>query len=161
MAIKEYPSGAIPSITGQSGNFLTTNGSTLSWGPSTIKAVYTTTRTSSFTTTSGSLIDVTGLSVTLTPQSSSSRFLILFSTQFNPKSQAYATGAIIRNTTTIITRQQGVSTGPAQNKVNWATTYIDLPATTSPITYKFQVRSDTSGQTIELEDVASLIILEI
>lgn len=33
MAIKEYPSGgAIPSVSGQRGKFLTTNGSNLSWG---------------------------------------------------------------------------------------------------------------------------------
>lgn len=32
MAIKEYPSGSIPSFSGQSGKVLTTNGSSLSWG---------------------------------------------------------------------------------------------------------------------------------
>lgn len=161
MAIKEYPSaGAIPSIAGQSGKFLTTNGSFLSWSPNTIKAVYTTTRTSSFSTSSGSLTDVTGLSVTLTPQFSSSRFLVLLSTQFNPKSATYVTGQVVRNGSAIASWQIGDSGNPAQYKSTWATTYVDSPATTNSLTYKYQVRCDNGG-TIELEGVASLIILEI
>ena len=161
MTVSNFPAGnTIPSVSGQSGSILTNNGSKLVWGPNTVRAIYGSSRTDSFSTTSTSLIDVTGLSVTLTPQSESSRFVILFSTQFNPKSATYVTGQIVRNETAIASWQIGDSGNPAQYKSTWATTRLDSPATTSSLTYKYQVRCDNNG-TIELEGATSLIILEI
>ena len=136
------------------------------WGTisaSAIKNVYYGTRTSGFTTTSASAVDVTGMTVTLTPQSATSKFIILLATQFNPKAVNYGSGIVVRTTTNILSWQQGVqlpSGNPSQNKISWAATYVDEPATTSSITYKFQVNSDGSA-TLELEDKASIIVLEI
>lgn len=61
MAIKEYPTGRIPSVFGQSGNYLTTDGNTISWGTAATPANLTLLNGNG-TSLSGSTTTVSGIS---------------------------------------------------------------------------------------------------
>jgi hypothetical protein len=115
-----------------------------------ILQVVTTNKTDTFSTASTSLTDVTGLSVTITPSSTTSTILVFLSIQY---SVAQATGQqyfqLVRGSTAIAqgdaagsrsrTTAQG---GTDQTYVmrNYALTFSDSPATTSATTYKLQTR---------------------
>ena len=109
-----------------------------------------------FTTTSGSFVDVTGLSVSITPSSASNKILVLVSIcgQGRP---AYARNIprLVRDSTPI-----GNSTDAGdriagfgqmyqgEDGTNVATNsieFLDSPATTSATTYKLQVGSPNSA----------------
>jgi hypothetical protein len=60
MPIKEFPSGQFPTISGQSGKYLTTNGSNLSWGSLSTSATIAQIATGSWT--SGTSLEITSLS---------------------------------------------------------------------------------------------------
>jgi len=132
--------------------------------PSTISGVSATqqysgrvlqTQTSVLTTTasnSGAAYADTGLTVTITPTSSSSKFLIQWSIH-NGQTVATASNGfnLVRNGTNIaqgtggtynITSESG-NGGSAHGTVN-SFVYLDSPATTSAITYKVQWKAQTS-----------------
>jgi hypothetical protein len=121
-----------------------------------ILQVVTTAKTNTFTTTSTSLVDITDLSVSITPSSASHRILVFLSVNYSIASgtgQAYL--QLLRGATAIAqgdsaggrtrTTAQG---GPAANYLmtNYALQFIDSPATTSATTYKMQGRT-TAGET--------------
>lgn len=106
-----------------------------------------------FSSSSGSFVDVTGLSVSITPTATTSKILVLVSI-----TQGTSTGAagnnffqLVRDTTAI-----GNSTGLTQNSFSavagamlptsgsgqTGTIYLDSPSTTSATTYKIQMRND-------------------
>lgn len=118
--------------------------------------VLQTIKTDTFTTTSGTFVDVTGLSVNITPSSTSSKILLLGSLVGMPQvSGCFLNIAFARNTTTL---GLGDVSG-SQARTMAATAYppdsggmftaglffLDSPATTSSITYKIQV--NTSAHT--------------
>jgi hypothetical protein len=103
-----------------------------------------------FTTTSGSFVDVTGLSVSITPSSNSNKILVQVNLcgQGRP-SYARNIPRLVRDSTPI-----GNSTDPGsriagfgqmyqgEDGANTATTsieFLDSPATTSAVTYKVQI----------------------
>lgn len=115
--------------------------------------VQSTTKTSVFSTTSTSYTDVTGLTVSITPTSSSSKILILVSVSLGA-GNILTSARLVRNSTALAvgdaagSRIQtsvayvgggGVSgidgMAPVQN-----ITYLDSPATTSSTTYKIQMQ---------------------
>jgi hypothetical protein len=113
-------------------------------------------KTNTFTMTSTTFADVTGLSVTITPKSNTSKIFVMavvsgtgqtsgtnFFGRLMRDSTAINVGdaASTRIRSTIFARdQEAVSTMPIM--------FLDSPATTSATTYKVQVRSQTTGQTI-------------
>jgi hypothetical protein len=120
-----------------------------------ILQVISTAKTDTFTTSSTSLVDVTGLSVTITPTSASSTILVFLSVNYSIASgtgQAYL--QLLRGSTAIAqgdsaggrsrTTAQG---GPAADflMTNYALQFIDSPATTSATTYKMQTRTTAAG----------------
>lgn len=108
-------------------------------------------KTDAFTTTSTSYVDVTGLSVTITPKSSTSKILVIV----NVPGGRTGTGGdafvrLMRDSTAIGNGTYG-SFGTYAGQYGLDTkmssrNFIDSPATTSPVTYKVQVL--TSGDTI-------------
>lgn len=144
---------------GTAGQILKVNsgGTAPEWGAASagkILQVITTAKTDTFTTTSTSLVDVTGLSVTITPTLSTSTILVLCSVQYSIShvdGQQYL--QLLRGSTSIA---QGDSAGsrtrttaqgaPVQVYAlnNYALTFIDNPATTSATTYKIQTRVTAS-----------------
>jgi hypothetical protein len=110
-------------------------------------------KTDTFSTTSTSYTDITGLSVTLTPTSSSSKFLIYFF--LCAGNQNIFTAQLVRNSTAIVlgdaagSRTQATIGTMANSDANMQTAnsygYLDSPATASAVTYKVQVRTESGA----------------
>ena len=146
-------------------------------------------KTDTFSTTSTSLQDVSGLSVTITPTSSSSKFLIMVNMTFL-NTLFVGPVALIRNGTEIgLADAAGVRPRNFlyySNSTNSATDgqwvrnsmdYLDSPATSSAITYKIQAsaRADAQGGTMyinrsladrntvsyDARGVSSIVVMEV
>lgn len=113
--------------------------------------VVQTVKTNTFSTTSATLVDITGLSVTITPSSSSNRIMVL-ATVTGGSTDSVGIGTtfqLVRNSTNIATSTTtgGSTTGTfsfaqrsmgTQNMQTSGVNFIDSPATTSATTYKLQ-----------------------
>jgi hypothetical protein len=116
-------------------------------------------KSDSFTTTSGSAVDITGLTATITPTSATSKILIMTTFFCGSGSSPYAKFKMQRNGTDVFlgdaynssTRQSAAAyagvDGVTTQSISVATQYLDSPATTSAVTYKWQV-STFSSRTI-------------
>jgi len=140
--------------------------------------VVTTVKNDTFSSTSSTNVDITGLSVTITPTSSSSNILVLVQSNgaFGAGSQIL-NFQLVRNSTNIAnpsnTGLQYSSTASAYNSVidtttNYSITYIDSPATTSATTYKVQGRNAGSStwyvnrrNTADMNTVSTITVMEI
>jgi hypothetical protein len=134
------------------------NGQTVIQVASSVYKTYT-------TTTSTTLVD-TGLSVTITPQSTTSSFLIMATVTAGTSGTAYDVAfQFVRNSTNI-----GTGTASTQNNYSFVSaigagghvtsfpmTFLDSPATTSSITYKLQWRVQ-SGTTATLNASTSVSV---
>ena len=132
------------------------------------------TLTTAFTTTSLSYVD-TGLSVSITPSSASSKVLIIAAGWTRVDRSGAVTSMegeyiLVRTSTQLQYYRVGYSnfassTAPEiQGVLNFS--YVDSPATTSATTYKVQCRSNsTTSTTVRLQgsatEIASIIALEI
>jgi len=118
-----------------------------------ILQVVSTTKTDSFSTTSTSFVDVTGLSASITPTSADSEVLIMLTGLV-----ASATGGSVRlnlvRDSTNIAQSTGsgsvdqtlcLRTDSSTGADSIAVNYLDSPATTSATTYKVQLASVTGG----------------
>lgn len=116
-----------------------------------------TVKTDVFSSTTGdTFTDVTGLTVTITPSSSSSKILIIPAVQLTSRSGQRHGYRIVRGSSTVLaigdaagnrlryTQQEGNVTTDA-NIASHTFLYIDSPATTSATTYKIQIRNEGSG----------------
>ncbi len=143
--------------------------------------VVQTTKTDRFSTSSSSLVDITGLSVTITPSSASSKILIMFtlgSLQNNANSSR-AFASLIRGSTAIIIGDAGTghehtigvclrSNSGQDTQLSQSFQFLDSPSTTSATTYKIQATVGSDGgnaqingaysQTVEQANTASTII---
>jgi len=113
-----------------------------------ILQVVSTTKTDPFTTTSTSFTDVTGLSVSITPTSATSKIFVLYDLNWSADGVGYnLTLRIMRDSTEIgsgtpagVRKTANKSSRLATNY--WGTMtggYLDSPATTAATTYKIQV----------------------
>lgn len=101
-----------------------------------------------FSFSSATFVDVTGLSATITPQSSTSKILCMGQLNTGTANSEYVIAQLVRGSTVIGsgtsgTTYNGISFNPASdNSRIWTTPFefIDSPATTSATTYKIQVR---------------------
>ena len=103
-------------------------------------------KTDTFSTTSSTLTDITGLSVDITPTATSSNIVVMsqltigspsatnFGLQIVRDSTAILTSDSGQNETITFTRTMGTATLP------FTFVYVDSPATTSATTYKMQIR---------------------
>jgi len=113
--------------------------------------VVSTTKTDTFSSASTSYVDITGLNVTITPTSSASKILVMYTV--NGKSQSTPSMRLTRNGTAICIADASASLqqstagtfqgGPDNNQtVQVAGHFLDSPATTSATTYQVQVITD-------------------
>jgi hypothetical protein len=121
-----------------------------------ILQVVSTTKTDTFTTSSTSFVDVTGLSVTITPTSATSKIWVV-GTVSGAGDSGVANSAfrLVRDSTDILlgdaasnrTRASGLlTTQVAGDQVtNESFNFVDSPATTSAITYKITMRTLQAG----------------
>jgi hypothetical protein len=106
-------------------------------------------KTDTFSTQSQAFVDVTGLSVSITPVSASSRILIFSMVNFGPNQHSDI--RILRNSTAIAIGDAAGNRTRSTNHVYRGFTngfydiasssmcWVDSPSTTSSITYKIQV----------------------
>jgi hypothetical protein len=123
-----------------------------------ILQVVSTAKTDAFTSTSTTFVDVTGLTVSITPSATSSKILLVANVQWSSGSSAFGpyfkfaggnSGNYVGDTAgnrvrTVFGQYVGASTGT----MLWPSSmvYLDSPSTTSPITYSVQTRT-ISGNT--------------
>jgi hypothetical protein len=124
-------------------------------GPSTSGArqVVSTLKTDSFSTTSTTFVDVTGVSVTITPSSASSTVLVIVSGVVGSNAADNFTPINLLRGSTNIAQSTG-STNFNQTLAPHITStsltqpfsivFLDSPATTSATTYKIQLRSNNN-----------------
>ena len=119
-------------------------------GAGAVLQVVSTTKTDTFSTTSATMIDVTGLSVSITPTSSSSKILIMLSMNLaGQNANAGAAYQLVRGSTAICIGDLAGSRPQASGGIAYIAdpnsfttvsgTFLDSPATTSSTTYKIQV----------------------
>jgi len=160
----------------QTGTVITTAGVPKAALPTgSVLQVVNTFKNDTFSSSSQSFIDITGLSVSITPTSSSSKILVLV--QF----LSAATGAnsprynLVRDSTNIA--QPSGGTAPSSVQLNTASSstslqgciiFLDSPATTSSTTYKLQGRTDGNsfvinrrGDNADATSVSSITVMEI
>jgi hypothetical protein len=127
-----------------------------------ILQVVSTTKTDTFTSTSSSYIDVTGLSATITPRSTSSKILVVSNVSlgsFNSTAGEGSGARLVRDSTPLAvgdaagiryptSASSGISTVSQFDNllISHSVTFLDSPSTTSTVTYKIQV-INPSGDT--------------
>ena len=126
-----------------------------------ILQVVSATKTDSFTTTSTSAVDITGLSVSITPSSSSSKILVSFYCSASMEDDGYRGGVIlVRDSIKIFVGDAGGSRTQmsryvqqdrnTQELFSLAGQHLDSPADTNAHTYKMQAISLDSGRQFNL-----------
>jgi hypothetical protein len=140
-------SNGVPVATGAGGKFS---------APGNVLQVVSTSKTDTFSTTSSTFVDVTGLTLSITPKSTASKIYLVASVNVsvNPNNTE---SVFLRfnggNSTTFVgdaasdrvRAVSGVYFDPNNNGVSWNNvttpiTYLDSPSTTSAITYSVQAR---------------------
>ena len=116
--------------------------------------------TAVFTTTSSSMVDVTGYSLSITPTSATSRILISFGFRYGSTGSADNGYQILRNSTALplgalsLNNLGNINPGSAPTPFMDTNLIIeDTPNTTSAVTYKLQVKQE--GATLRINDRAS------
>ena len=123
--------------------------------------VVSTTKTDTFDTTSTSFVDITGLSVSITPKFSTSKILVTYHTNASMEDDGYRGGLrLMRDSTAIFVGDSAGSRPQLSNHLDEATgtqkqfsysgQHMDAPATTSAVTYKVQAISLDSGRQINI-----------
>ena len=119
--------------------------------PGMILQVVSTTKTDTFTTSSTSFVDVTGLAATITPSSTSSKIMVMVSATMTNRPGGFNDAAmqITRGGTGIFVGDAAGSRIPASmyvqsaavsNAGSIAANHLDSPNTTSATTYAVQLR---------------------
>lgn len=123
----------------------------------TVLQVQSALKTDTFSSTSQcpSFVDVTGLSVSITPISTSSKILVLANIALGYTLNNFAFYRILRGASTVVgeadafgNRTPVAAVGYDTNEGHFekiSATYLDSPATSSQITYKIQVATGSSS----------------
>ena len=115
--------------------------------------VVSTTKTDTFSTTSTSYTDLTGMTVTITPRFTTSKILVVSSMNVGSSGAGPITGIkLLRDSTDIFVGDAdgvksrgaiGVRVDNEYQLYSCSVTFLDSPATTSATTYKFQMKSSS------------------
>ena len=119
-------------------------------GAGAVLQVVQTVKTDTFSTSSTSFTDITGLSVSITPTSSSNKIMVLFDVANGGQATVAVLLRLLRNGSTVYggDAYSGAPNGISQNYVGASGDYfllrtagcfLDSPATTSSVTYKIQM----------------------
>jgi len=114
-------------------------------------------KTDAFTTAGTTFVDVTGLSVTITPQSVSNKILVRVFGYLNGKAASVTarsrlvdgSGTVLGGSTVVGSRTSGIvsmtSGGVTDNNNTLVLEYLHSPNTTSAYTYKLQISADNAN----------------
>jgi hypothetical protein len=126
-------------------------------GAGAVLQVVSTPKTDTFSTASLSFVDITGLSVSITPSAASSKILIIVGLSLGATEASFsAQPRLMRDSTAIFvgdaagSRTQAAmmyETGAAAS-IPGSIVFLDSPATTSATTYKMQLRSNNGSFTV-------------
>ena len=114
--------------------------------------VVSVTKDSTFTTTSSSFVDVTGLTASITPSSASNKIAVFYNVSLsNTTSTAATLTRLLRDSTPISIGASGTGVQASGhvavnnfNQGNVSISYLDSPSTTSATTYKVQLSTEAS-----------------
>jgi hypothetical protein len=137
-------------------------------GPNVVQTV----KTNTFTTTGTSFVDVTGLAVTITPTSATSRILVIVSMQWgsgglSPKSRLIGGDLATTWPHDFLTRigSQGASFNFGAQMIGTGWAIVDSPASTSAQTYQVQANGNggtfTVNQSVNGDDTGASSIMAI
>lgn len=109
--------------------------------------VLQTVTTATQTTSSSTFSDISGLSVSITPSSSTNKVLVSYTINCSHNINTGIYVSIIRNSTSITTNwaYYGQPTNFTYSGFPITISFLDSPATTSATTYKLQWRSEVNG----------------
>ncbi len=120
-----------------------------------ILQVVQTTKLDTFSTTSATFTDLTGMSVNITPSSASNKVLVLVTTNASSAGTYNTMFQLVRDSTDIF---QGDAGGASQSRASMQTrdtdnntsssanfNFLDSPSTTSQVTYKIQIMAQSGG----------------
>ena len=120
------------------------------YAPGHVIQVVSTTKSDVFSMTSTTFTDVTGLSVSITPSSTSSKILVFAEIKFNGQGSERTYFRLMRDSTAVCIGDAAgsrprISAGGHQSQSIYtlegdSINYLDSPATTSATTYKVQMR---------------------
>jgi hypothetical protein len=108
-----------------------------------------TNKTSTFSTTSTSFVDVTGLNVSITPSSTSNKILVIVDLQVGSRNDSQCMFNLLRDSTSInkgdassnrIQCFNETQSGENYGQSSSSTHFLDSPSTTSATNYKVQMR---------------------
>ena len=121
--------------------------------------VVSATKSDFFTTASTTYVDITGLTVSITPSSTSSKILVVANLFLGQSSNnGFTLGQLVRDTTVLGNNTSGTNgysafatsnsltgSNPGRGMCHSGITYLDSPSTTSSVSYKLQARAGTGG----------------
>ena len=114
--------------------------------------VVSTTKTDVFATTSTTNVDISGLSVAITPAATTSKIIVILSTNARVSTPAVISVVLLRNSTEIggglaagsrPSAFRGAFLSPGDTGGVFSGEHLDSPSTTSEITYKVQTKTNT------------------
>jgi hypothetical protein len=145
-----------------------------------------TVKTDTWTSTSSTWVNVTGLTATITPTSASSRILVMASVAVGLNPNYFQFIRLARNDSAILVgdaagsrvQTQGMvymynQINPSNAQITWSGSVVDSPASTSALTYSIQMQQDSSqtmyvnrlqrddNASYEPRSASSLILMEI
>jgi hypothetical protein len=150
MPLTTYTAGQVLTASSLNANF------SFAAGNSGVIQVVSTFKDDTFITTSNTFVDVTGMSVSITPTSASNKVFVLASLQFGGAGGTQRGLRLMRDATAIALgaaaggRTQawyGHGDTPAGGLDNVVVAFLDSPATTSATTYKIQFQTNDSNNT--------------
>ena len=116
-----------------------------------------TVKTDTFTTSATSYTDITGLSVAITPTSTSSKILVTFHVNLGHTNYVSGFVRLMRDSTAIsvadaagsrIVATVAMADDPIDDEINcYSATFLDSPSTTSATTYKLQITTEGEANT--------------
>ena len=126
--------------------------------PGHVLQVVSTTKTDTWSGTPGAgvFLDITGLSVSITPKSTTSKILVTFSANVSASAVSTTGVRLMRDSTAISVgdaagnRPLATTGGGGNEGANWngdvlASSFLDSPSTTSSVTYKLQLTGNASA----------------
>lgn len=125
----------------------------------TVLQVVSTHKTDTFTTTSTTYTDITGLSATITPTSTNSKIFVMSHLMGDTSAAEATTVQLVRGSTAIgnaaasgnrTVSMTTVSTFETNRPSSTSFFYLDSPSTTSSTTYKVQIRTHTGTAYVNL-----------
>ena len=146
MPLTTYTAGEVLTAASLNANFTFAAGGVIQ-----VKSTF---KSDTFSTASTSFVDVTGLSISITPTSASNKILVMMSTNLTSDGSAFATFVrLMRDSTAIAigdtagsrTRVTSAAYPLAGVAVTREMNFLDSPATTSATTYKVQIMVNNAG----------------